>query len=189
MLLSGVLFVLFLAACWLHCLIDAALTPAAAYRGLPKAAWIGIIAATFIVGALAWLVTRRYVRAKPWAWLDTADHAAADDADDTAIWAAADAAVARHPAGRSRKTTGTGSVFANGPDDDPDFLRELDRRIRDASADTGDDRLPRPPAPRAHRSPPDQMARPGGMASPRRRPGRPRSPFCPICTVLAPGGS
>ena len=59
MLLSGVLFVLFLAGCWLYCLADAALTPAVEYRGLSKSTWIYIISATFIVGALAWLIARR----------------------------------------------------------------------------------------------------------------------------------
>jgi hypothetical protein len=45
-------------------------------------------------------------------------------------WAAADASVARHPAGRSRKTPVEGWPLPKGPDDDPDFLRELDRRIK-----------------------------------------------------------
>ena len=45
MLLSGVLFVLFLAGCWLYCLTDAALTPAVEYRGLSKSTWICIISA------------------------------------------------------------------------------------------------------------------------------------------------
>src|SRR6516225_1240036 len=120
MLLSGALFALFLVGCWLYCLTDAALTPAAEYRGLPKAAWIGIIAATFIVGAIAWLLARRSARTQSWAtayvgratlvdpadtdptwyphWVaaDVADSAEAADADA----ADADAAVARHPAGR-----------------------------------------------------------------------------------------
>ena len=66
MLLSGVLFVLFLAGCWLYCLTDAALTPAVEYRGLSKSTWIYIISATFIVGALAWLIARRSRRSKSW---------------------------------------------------------------------------------------------------------------------------
>ena len=157
MLLSGVLFVLFLAGCWLYCLTDAALTPAAEYRRLPKAAWLGIIAATFIVGAIAWLLARRSARTRSWAtgyvgratlvdpadtdptwyphWVaaDLADSAAADvpDAD------AADAAVARHPAGRSKKARGRRSI-PMGPDDDPEFLRQLDSRIRGTSSDPGE---------------------------------------------------
>src|SRR5215472_291363 len=159
MLLSGVLFVLFLAGCWLYCLTDAALTPAAEYRSLPKAAWIGIIAATFIVGAIVWLVARRAARTQSWAtsyvgratlvdpadtdpawypyWVaaDVADSADVADAADAAD--SADAAVARHPAGRSRKTGG-GRYIPMGPDDDLEFLRQLDSRIRGTSPDPGE---------------------------------------------------
>ena len=165
MLLSGVLFVLFLAGCWLYCLTDAALTPAAEYRGLSKAAWIGIIAATFIVGAIAWLIARRSARTQSWAtgyvgratlvdpadtdpnwyphWVaaDVADSAGATDAGDAADAAdaldAADAAVARHPAGRFKKARG-GRPIPKGPDDDPEFLRQLDSRIRGTSSDPGE---------------------------------------------------
>ena len=162
MLLSGALFVLFLAGCWLYCLTDAALTPAAEYRGLPKAVWIGIIAATFIMGAIAWLIARRSARTQSWAtayvgratlvdpadtdpawyphWVaaDVADSAdSADAADSTDSADAPDAAVARHPAGRSRKTQG-GRPIPMGPDDDPEFLRQLDSRIRGSSPDPGE---------------------------------------------------
>lgn len=139
MLLSGVLFVLFLAGCWLYCLTDAALTPASDFRGLRKATWIGIIAATFIVGAIAWLIARRSWRGRSWpaghaALLTFAGHG---DGDLTwyAPWTATDDAIARHPAGRSRKP---GAAVLKGPDDDPDFLRLLDQRIRDTPADAGD---------------------------------------------------
>jgi hypothetical protein len=150
MLLSGVLFVLFLAGCWLYCLTDAALTPAAEYRGLPKAAWIGIIAATFIVGAIAWLVARRAARAQTWPTFYAGRATLVDPADTDPSWYphwvaadvadapdAADAAVARHPAGRSRKTR-DGRPIPIGPDDDPEFLRQLDSRIRGTSSDPGE---------------------------------------------------
>ena len=152
MLLSGALFVLFLAGCWLYCLTDAALTPAAEYRRLPKAAWLGIIAATFIVGAIAWLIARRSARTQSCATgyvgratlVDPADtdptwypHWAAADLADSAGAADADAAVARHPAGRSKKARG-GRRIPKGPDDDPEFLRQLDSRIRGTSSDPGE---------------------------------------------------
>src|SRR6516162_3185890 len=86
MLLSGVLFVLFLAGCWLYCLTDAALTPAAEYRGLPKAAWIGISAATFIVGAIAWLVARRAARTQSWATGYVGRATLVDPADTDPTW-------------------------------------------------------------------------------------------------------
>jgi hypothetical protein len=131
MLLSGVLFVLFLAGCWLYCLTDAALTPAMEYRGLSKSTWIYIISATFVVGALAWLIARRSRRSRSWV---TAD------AGFTwySPWAAADAAVARHPAARAKQPPRDRRNVAQGPDDDPDFLRQLDRRIRGTSADPGE---------------------------------------------------
>jgi hypothetical protein len=115
MVLTGVLFVLFLGGCWLYCLTDAILTPAVAYRGLPKAAWVSIIATTFVLGALAWLSMRSRQR-PPWAY------------SGYPHWSAAEASLARHPAGRYRKAGARGP--AKGPDDDADFLRHLDRVIR-----------------------------------------------------------
>jgi hypothetical protein len=111
MMLTGVLFVLFLGGCWLYCLTDAALTPAIAYRGrLPKAAWVGIIATTFVLGAVAWLIAHAMPE-RSWAPRD---------------WHAAEAALARHPATRSQQ----GPPRAKGPDDDPEFLHTLDHIIR-----------------------------------------------------------
>lgn len=142
MLVSGVLFALFLVACWLYCLIDAALTPVAAFRGLPKAAWISIIAATFAVGAVAWLaLSRRRLRASPW---PAADRPAEPHVmpSHTYVywqpdWAAAEASLSRHPAGRSRKTPIDGCARPKGPDDDLEFIRTLERRIRDTRRDSG----------------------------------------------------
>ena len=156
MLLSGVLFVLFLDGCWLYCLADAALTPAEEFRGLSKITWLCIIVATFIVGAIAWLIARRSWRARSWgasqgtrtaspasgdtdpAWFanwmafDGTDDAGTDDAGAT------DAAVARHPAGRFKKAAQEGWIAPKGPDDDVEFLRLLDRRIHGTSSDSGE---------------------------------------------------
>ena len=55
MLLLGALFVLLVAGFWLYCLVDVALAPGSECRGLPKAAWIAIVAGTFAVGAAVWL--------------------------------------------------------------------------------------------------------------------------------------
>ena len=141
MLLSGVLFVLFLDGCWLYCLADAALTPASEFRGLSKMAWLCIITATFIVGAIAWVVVRRKSRTKSWAAVQVSRTTLASRADPEVTWyangAAADA-VARHPAGRSKQATPDGWTAPKGPDDDPEFLRLLDRRIRGTSADSGE---------------------------------------------------
>jgi hypothetical protein len=142
MLLSGVLFVLFLDGCWLYCLADAALTPASEYRGLSKMAWLCVIIATFIVGAIAWVIVRRKSRTKSWAAAQVSRTTLTGPADPGVTWyangAAADAAVARHPAGRSKQATPDGWTAPRGPDDDPEFLRLLDRRIRGTSADSGE---------------------------------------------------
>lgn len=139
MLLSGALFVLLLAGCWVYCLIDAALTPSAVFRGLPKAAWIGIIATTFIVGGIAWLCYRATLRARPGLASGFVMGSRAMPTHTFVYWhpdwAAAEASIARHPAGRSRTTPAEGWTGPKGPDDDADFLRELDRRIKGAPGD------------------------------------------------------
>ena len=53
MLLPDVLFILFLAGCWLLCLTDAALRPRPSSRAV-QAHLDRLIAVTFIVGAIAW---------------------------------------------------------------------------------------------------------------------------------------
>ncbi|HZR51140.1 MAG TPA: hypothetical protein VFB06_16690 [Streptosporangiaceae bacterium] len=104
---------------------------------MPKPAWIAVIAATFIGGAVAWLIVRQPVRGAA-ARLNSGSRWDIDDAldDDSFRWTDADDAVARHPAGRSRGAEG--SRIPKGPDDDPDFLRVLDRVIR-GSFETGED--------------------------------------------------
>ena len=109
MLLSGALCALFMTGCWLYCLTDAILTPAADCRGLPKRAWIAVIAVTFIAGALAWLIARR-------------------PPGDSPAWTGRDDAALRHPAGR--ETTAGPRAGVKGPDDDPEFLSALDQAIR-----------------------------------------------------------
>jgi hypothetical protein len=143
MALSGVLFVLFLAGCWLYSLTDAALTPARDFRGLSKPAWISIISTTFIIGAVAWLIARRSRATKSWATSQPGRTTLAAGPSDEDFgwytqWTAADDAIARHPAGRSRKADANGWTMPKGPDDDPDFLRQLDHRIKGTSADTGE---------------------------------------------------
>ena len=113
MFLSGVLFVVFLASCWLYCLTDAALTPASKFPGLRKQVWIAVIALTFIVGAIAWAIARYLTRRTRAVNLFLASEA-----------------LARHPASRSRE--GDSSLRSIGPDDDPEFLRELAERLREA---------------------------------------------------------
>src|ERR1700677_2396886 len=140
MLLASALFALFLGGFWLYCLTDAILTPASECRGMPKPAWIAVIAATFIGGAVAWLVVRQPLRNAPPRLaplpLLEADEGLDDDSyPDGQRWTDADDAVARHPAGRSRAASSAPKV----PDDDPDFLRALDRAIRKTTFEPDDE--------------------------------------------------
>jgi len=143
MLLPGALAVLFMAGCWLYCLTDVALTPAAAFRGFPKAAWVCIIAVTFIAGAAAWLIARRSLGggSGPYAHATGGvPHSSGDtDYPDLLRRTAADEAIERHPAGRFRRPGSARRNVPKGPDDDPDFLLDLDRLI-EGSPDTGEDR-------------------------------------------------
>jgi hypothetical protein len=123
MLLSGVLFALFLAGFWLYCLTDAALTPSV--PGWPKRAWVVFIAATFIIGAIAWVIARRRARARRWP-RSAFGHLALRDPD----WPPMAAAIARHPATRSVQAEHPVWIAPKGPDDDPDFLVHLERLIR-----------------------------------------------------------
>ncbi len=142
MLLSGALFALFMTGFWVYCLTDAILTPAPEYRGLPKPGWIAIIAVTFIGGAIAWLIVRPRVRGSstgPTAPVPPleADSSADDGPFRGERWTAADDAVARHPAGRAM-VADAARATPKGPDDDPDFLRALDRAIR-GNSQAGDE--------------------------------------------------
>ena len=140
MLLSGILFGLFLTGCWLYCLTDAVLMPAGEYHGWPKRVWVVIIGATFIVGAIAWVIAREHSRARQWP--AAVDHLTVTSlGDGNVAWqphrpaasaADADATLARHPSSRSRLARHQAPI---GPDDDPEFLRQLAKRIQgDATA-------------------------------------------------------
>jgi hypothetical protein len=136
MLLSGALFALFLMGFWLYCLTDAILTPASECRGMSKPAWIAVITVTFVGGAVAWLIFREPLcgpGSRP------GPEPRPDDPGDRYFrggrWTAADDAVARHPAGRARTSA---AVAPRGPDDDPEFLRALDRAIRGNSQAGGE---------------------------------------------------
>lgn len=134
MLLVGALLALFMTGFWLYCLTDAILTPASECRGMSKSAWIVVITATFIGGAIAWLIFRPPVRSSS-ALLTPMPRFGQDEPDDSGDdfrarrWTDADEAVARHPAGRARVADADRGM-PKGPDDDPEFLRALDRAIR-----------------------------------------------------------
>jgi Phospholipase_D-nuclease N-terminal len=133
MLLVGVLFGLVTVGFVVPCLVDVAVTPAAEVRSLTKPAWAAAIVFGSVFGAVAWLTAgrpgRRWRTPLP-GHLQGAPRLGPQDA------------LRRHPAGRAMDPgveaspdpaalqageAGHGPV---GPDDDPEFLQELARRIR-----------------------------------------------------------
>jgi hypothetical protein len=130
MVLPGALFALFLMGFWLYCLTDALLTPASECRGMPKSAWVAVIAVTFIGGAVTWFIARYRARRSFAPGRPEPRQAAGGGGEGylgSVRWTDADDAVARHPAGRARVT---GPRVPKGPDDDPEFLSALGRAIR-----------------------------------------------------------
>jgi hypothetical protein len=131
MLLAVVLFGLVTVGFVVPCLIDVAVTPWFELRSLTKPAWVLLIVFFSAFGAIAWLVAgrpSRYSRMFP-RYLEDAPFFGPQEA------------LRRHPATRGMDT-GAGGVATHpaspartrpmGPDDDPEFLMELARRIKRA---------------------------------------------------------
>ena len=150
MFLSAVLFVLFVAGCWLYCLTDAALTPPRSSAGLRKPVWIALIAVTFILGAIAWVIAR-----KPWPGPAPAPPGGQPGRRSVRRVRRAETSAgtrriprihgrrvpfrrgpwtATRPAGPNGRPQRSGPI---GPDDDPEFLRLLDRLIS-GNSDAGE---------------------------------------------------
>jgi Phospholipase_D-nuclease N-terminal len=130
MLVLGALVAMLATGVWLYCLVDILVTSRAGCRHLPKPVWLAVVVLTFVAGATAWLLLGRPAGGDAAAGVGTAGTAAGprrqlrrsggvlqqgDQGQRTAL------ARSRHPAGRGRPI---------GPDDDPEFLRELDYLIR-----------------------------------------------------------
>jgi hypothetical protein len=137
MLLAGVLFGLVTVGFVVPCLIDVAVTPACDLRSLTKPAWAIIIVCFSVFGAVAWLAAGR----PDWRTRTTFPRHF-----EGAPSIGQQEALRRHPAGRAMDPSidarlGRPALRAGelprpmGPDDDPEFLEELARRIRDADND------------------------------------------------------
>lgn len=103
----------------LYCLIDCIQAPDGTVRNLPKWGWIILIIFVPWIGPIAYLVAGRPRK---------------DGAASGAAWSPA-----RSPDLSGRRST------PRGPDDDPDFLRELNRKRREedrAGTDQGPDEEP-----------------------------------------------
>lgn len=132
MLLLCVVFALLTVGFVMPCVLDIAMTPRH-YFDLPsKQTWLIVAVAFWVFGAAVWLlVGRREVQMRR-LWDDM-----------TSSWIAGRGQGVRHPASRA---TGADYLFGStrrgrqaaiastrfiAPDDNPDFLLELERRIRD----------------------------------------------------------
>jgi hypothetical protein len=131
MWLACALIVLFSVGFVLPCMLDITMTPDSEFTLLSKGTWLLIAGAFWIFGAAAWLLVGRpkrrafFRRSYPSYGLGPAD------------------ALLRHPAAQA--AAGYGEALGSlaslatrpvGPDDDPDFLMELSRRIRESREDS-----------------------------------------------------
>ncbi|MCW2880137.1 MAG: hypothetical protein JWQ95_4237 [Sphaerisporangium sp.] len=98
--MPSVLLGLVLLAFWLYCLFDVITTPEEDVRNLPKLLWVLIVVLLVDLGGLLWLLLGRPL---------------------------SEQAVQRQRLGRAGRRRPS---VPRGPDDDPDFLQDLDRRLR-----------------------------------------------------------
>lgn len=125
MVLACVLFALITVGIVIPCVIDAATSPPWAVRALSRRDWLLVIVVCSIFGCAAWLIVGRPRR------VPLATHRA------PVASIGPDEAYRRHPAGRALEPgypefRSRGPV---GPDDDAEFLLELERRIRESRED------------------------------------------------------
>lgn len=106
------LLVLIALGVWLYCLFDVLATDEADVRNLPKFGWFLIVLLGFQLGAIMWLLFGR-----PRA----ADRVPPGDVPPT-LWPG--------DVRRSGDTQPDRGPAPKGPEDDPEFLRHLERRIR-----------------------------------------------------------
>lgn len=130
MFLVGALFGLVTVGVVVPCLIDVAVTPDHLVRGLAKQWWVLLLVFLSVFGAAAWLVAGR-PRRRTWSYRS---HLAGGP------YFSPQDAIRRHPAGRTMEQdydspsgppvrASAVGVRPTGPDDDPEFLEELARRI------------------------------------------------------------
>lgn len=117
---------------WVYALFDALSAPARECRYLPKLLWVLLILALLHIGAVMWLVLGR-PRAPRGEAPAEAPQAPPAPSEDPGIPDTPGLGVEDLSGFGGSAPTGTAP---RGPDDDPDFLRGLDRRI---NPDRGDD--------------------------------------------------
>ena len=130
MVLASVLFALVTVGVVVPCVVDAATSPPWAVRTLTRRDWLLIIVVGSIFGCVAWFIAGRPRQAP----LRRA----------TVGGMGPEEAFRRHPAGRALDPEIYSALHPDrvdylpgplGPDDDPEFLMELERRIRESRDD------------------------------------------------------
>jgi hypothetical protein len=132
MVLACVLFALFTVGLVVPCAIDVATSPPWGIRTLSRRKWLLITVVFSVFGCAAWLIVGR-PRRMPLMPRGVATGSGISPAE----------ALRRHPAGRAMgldldeipQDRGFRQAQPLGPDDDPAFLMELERRIRDSRDD------------------------------------------------------
>jgi hypothetical protein len=132
MWLACALIILFSVGFVLPVLLDITITPDSEFTTLSKGTWLVVAGAFWVFGSIAWLLVGRPRRSRMYRSRRYGpDGFGPGDA------------LLRHPAAQAAGSyvepgTMLGSVIAPaplGPDDDPEFLEELSRRIRDSRED------------------------------------------------------
>ncbi|MFI6293753.1 PLDc N-terminal domain-containing protein [Nonomuraea sp. NPDC050790] len=103
--MAGVLFTLAVLAFWLYSLFDVITTPEDEVRNVPKALWVLVIILVPVVGGLLWFLLGRPIRG-----------ASGGDGGG--------------PLRMPKRPAPPRQDPPKGPEDDPDFLRDLDKRMR-----------------------------------------------------------
>jgi hypothetical protein len=134
MVLACVLFALFTVGLVVPCLIDVATSPPWAIRIASRRIWLSVIIVFSVFGCAAWLIAGR-PRRMPLRPRRAPAGLSMGPAE----------AFRRHPAGRAigldlesrldAARYGLRPARVLGPDDDPEFLTELERRIRESRDD------------------------------------------------------
>jgi hypothetical protein len=134
MWLACALIILFTVGFVLPCMLDITMTPDSEFTTFSKGTWLLIAGAFWVFGAGAWLLVGRPRRPGLMPWSSPYPAGGFGQAE----------ALRRHPAAQSAasysESAGPVAFLAApqplGPDDDPDFLLELDRRIRQEREDS-----------------------------------------------------
>lgn len=105
------LFTMLTIVLWVYAFFDALTSPSEEIRNLPKVLWLIIIIVFMMVGPLLWLFLGRPRVPATAATSAPVTAASADNLDPSDF---------QQPSGRQRPI---------GPDDDPEFLRRLNKRI------------------------------------------------------------